>query len=198
MDNNERLRVQAQAVELRLTSEEKKAAKRMYGISLNDMKVLCLLHNPETPKTIESILNRYCGNINDKSKWVKNLIQGSNVASDITKHNVDGYNTFVIDESNIESMQDWAQEQAEPANNDIETFKASLLPCIDNAKVDEITQELLSPNLKPKLISRIYKKYNTKDCMKDNGIDLKTFCSIVIRLVHKDGVPGWNYNNIKR
>lgn len=139
MDIDKRLRVQAQAVELRLTSEERKAAIRMNGVSLNDMKVMCLLHNPETPKTIESILNRYCGNINDKSKWVKNLIQGSNVASDITKHNVDGYNTFVIDESNIELMQDWAQKQqvSKPAGEKKVTTFRDIIQYQDKEKLLE-------------------------------------------------------------
>lgn len=198
MDKDERLRVQAQAVEVRLTTGEQKAAVKMSDLSFNDMKVLCLLHNPEMPKTIESVLNRYSGNIKDKSKWVEKLKQGSRVASDITKHNIDGYNTFVIDASNIEFMQDWAQKQAEPANNDIEIFKAHLLPCMSNDKVEEIAKSLLTPNLRPKTINRIYNKYNVKGCLKDNGINLKTFCDIAIQLVHKVGARGWNYNNIKR
>lgn len=139
MDKDERLKVQAQAVEVRLTTREQKAAIKMSDLSFNDMKVLCLLHNPEMPKTIESVLNRYSGNIKDKSMWVKKLIQGSRVASDITKHNIDGYNTFIIDASNIELMQDWAQKQqaSKPAGEKKVTTFRDIIQYQDKEKLLE-------------------------------------------------------------
>ena len=204
MDKKEiRQKAMEKAIKVVVTSEQVEAALRMGFTRDEDILVLTSLHRPQSQRTIEGILNKYSQNVKNKSIWVDNLIQSSDIAKDMAKRNIN-YKCYVIDESNIHFMRMWAdlKPTQEDINNNPHTqeekeLRERLLAGLNEKTIDELIRELSNPELKNRDVAWIYKRYNKEDKLKNKGIHFNVFCEAVIKYLNKEDCGGWNYNAIR-
>lgn len=106
-----------------------------------------------------------------------------------------------------DDVEKWYDEYFESINDNsslneeaVRDFTAKLLPLIGNEEMGLLLSNLESANLKPRQVAVAYNGLNggkKRDFLRNHGIDGKTFCEMVIRVVRKEGVRGWSYNNMK-